>query len=145
KGTPDDRAKAALSLLAHLSSPEVSKQIVIDPEVGGRPIREDHLDASTRWENFGLHPDQTAKMKEALKQMLEHPGLRNPARRLRTPDETAHRQALEQELRAALKGDKTPEQALKDATARWAQLDRDKGPTKHRAEYRISLGLRPKE
>jgi multiple sugar transport system substrate-binding protein len=143
KGAADDRA--ALSLLAYLSSPEVSKQLVIDPKVGGRPIRQDHLDASTRWDTFGLSAEQTAKMKDALKQMLEHPGLRNPARRLRTPDEAAHRQAVDQELRAALTGSKAPGEALKDAAARWAQLDRDKGLAKHRAEYRISVGLRPKE
>jgi multiple sugar transport system substrate-binding protein len=143
KGSTDE--KAALSLLAYLSSPEVSRQIVIDPEVGGRPIRQEHLDGSTRWDTFGLSAEQTAKMRDALKQTLEHPGLRNPARRLRTPDEAAHRRALDEELREALRGDKSPEKALKDAAARWAQLDGDRGLAKHRAEYRISVGLRPKE
>jgi multiple sugar transport system substrate-binding protein len=137
--------KAAFSLLAHLTGPAVSKQIVIDPLVGGGPTRQDHLDSATRWDAFGLDAARTTAVKEVLRQMLEHPGLKNPALHLRTPDEATHRRALQEELRAALKGDKTPEKALQDAAARWAKMDRDKGLAAHRAEVRISLGLLPKD
>jgi multiple sugar transport system substrate-binding protein len=134
---------AAFSLLTFLSSPPVSKQIVIDPQFGGGPTRQDHITDATRWESFGLGSEQTT-VKTVLKEMLEHPGLKNPAGQLRTPDEAAHRLALQEELRAALQGTKTPEQALQDAAARWSKIDQQKGIEAHLKEYRISLGLLPK-
>ena len=137
--------EAAFSLLTFLSNPAVSKQIVIDPLIGGGPTRQDHLDTTTHWETFGLDSERTAQVEEALRQMLEYPGLKNPAFRLRTPDEAAHRLALQKELRAALAGTKTPEQALQDAAVRWAKLDEKHGMSAHQTEYRISLGLLAKE
>jgi ABC-type glycerol-3-phosphate transport system substrate-binding protein len=70
---------AAFSLLAYLSNPAVSRQIVIDPHHGGGPTRGEHLDASTHWEAFGLDAARTTVLKDALRQTLEHPGLKNPA------------------------------------------------------------------
>jgi ABC-type glycerol-3-phosphate transport system substrate-binding protein len=139
KTTADE--KAAFHLLTYLGSPEVSKQIVIDAEVGGRPFRKEPLSEAVYWAAFGLDPVRTSDLMDATRQMLEHRGLKNPALRLRIPDEAPHRKALEKELRAALAGDKTPEQALQDAAARWTKLDEAKGLKLHTAQYRISLGL----
>jgi ABC-type glycerol-3-phosphate transport system substrate-binding protein len=137
--------EAAFSLLTYLSDPAVSKQIVIDPRVGGGPTRQEHFDSSTPWATFGLDTERTTKVEDALRQMLEYPGLKNPAVRLRTPDEATHRKALEKELRAALQGDKEPEAALQDAAKSWAALDQQKGMAVHQKEYRISLGLLSKD
>jgi multiple sugar transport system substrate-binding protein len=133
---------AAFGLLADLSGRERSGQVVIDPRWGGGAVRRDHFDR-TRWDAFGLDPTRTRDLKEALRETVLHPRLKNPAFRLRTPDEAPREKALLAEVRAALEKGGDPARALAAAARRWDELDRAEGPPKHLAEYRISLGLLP--
>jgi multiple sugar transport system substrate-binding protein len=131
------QAEAAFALLAELSGPEVSRQILIEPDWGGGAFRREQLGAATGWSSFGLNQAQTTDLLQALQQTLAHPGLGNPATRLRLPQEAAYRKALLEEVRPVLAGKKDPAEALKAVEARWQALE----PTGRRAEYAHSLGL----
>src|SRR5262249_12601258 len=97
-----------------------------------------------RWDSFDLDARRTAALREALRQTLQHRGLRNPTFRLRTPDEAARRAALLGAVRAALKDPGAdPAAALAAVAKQWAELDRAQGEAAHLAAYRVSLGLLP--
>jgi ABC-type glycerol-3-phosphate transport system substrate-binding protein len=136
-GEPD----AAFGLLADLAGRERSGQIVIDPKWGGGPTRRDQLDR-TRWDAFGLDPQRTKDLKDALKDTLQHPGVQNPAVRLRTSTEATHTAALMKEVRSFLTSDGADAaKALAAASDRWEQMDKERGVEEARADYLISVGL----
>jgi ABC-type glycerol-3-phosphate transport system substrate-binding protein len=134
------RAEAAFDLLADLSGPQTGAQVALEPRWGGGPTRLDQL-GRDRWDAFDLDSRRTTELREALAKTLQQHGLKNPVLCLRTPDQAPHRAALVAELRAALAGKVEPRQALERAAARWAELDGKRGAERHKAEYRISLGL----
>jgi multiple sugar transport system substrate-binding protein len=134
---------AAFSLLADLAGRERSVQIVIDPIWGGGPTRRDHLER-TRWDSFGLEPDRTRALKDALRQTLEHPSMQNPAVCLRTSAAATHGAALLKEVRAFLTAkDGDAAKALAKAVARWEEMDKERGPEAARDDYQKSVGLMP--
>ncbi len=135
---------AAWSLLMDLSGAKTSKDIVVEPEWGGGAIRLSQLNTQTGWSSFGLAPAETnALVTEVLHPTQAHVSVSNPATRLRLPNAAEHEQALTAELRAALAGQKTPEQALTTAAERWRVLDgQDKKQIKD--DYARSLGLLPR-
>jgi multiple sugar transport system substrate-binding protein len=135
-------ARAAWDLLASLTGPGDRSQITLEPRSGGGPVREQQLNRE-RWDAFDLDLARTRALRETLQQTLLHRGLKNPVLRLRTPDEAAHRAALVAEVRAALDHGSDPQKALDAVARRWVQLDEARGLERHRAEYRISLGLLP--
>jgi multiple sugar transport system substrate-binding protein len=139
-------ADAAFALLAGLCGPERSERIALEPRWGGGPTRTGQL-GRERWDAFDLEPAQTRQLKEALRQTLLHPDMKNPVVCLRTPDQAAHEAALAAELRTALEKNTDPAKALAAVARRWQELDaardRERGPGTHLAEYRLSLGLRP--
>jgi multiple sugar transport system substrate-binding protein len=136
--------EAAFALLAELSGPKVSGQIVVEPRWGGGATRDDHF-RTARWDAFDLDPARTTALKEALRETVQYQGLRNPVLRLRTPDEAPHRAALVAEVRAALTNPAADAaQALARVAQRWTELDKARGEETHLAEYRISLGLLPR-
>jgi multiple sugar transport system substrate-binding protein len=136
--------EAAFALLAELSGPRVSSQVVVEPRWGGGATRDEHFRA-TRWDAFDLDAARTMALKEALRETVQHQGLRNPVLRLRTPDEATHRAALVAELRPALKDPQTDAaQVLTRVARRWEELDKARGEAAHLADYRISLGLSPR-
>jgi ABC-type glycerol-3-phosphate transport system substrate-binding protein len=131
-------AEAAFALLAHLSGPQTSGEIVLEPRWGG-PVRAPQLNRQ-RWDAFDLGPAQTSALREALGETLLHRGTKNPALVLRIPEQASHRAALVARLRPALAGGGA-DAALKEAARRWSELDQAKGPEAMRAEYRLSVGL----
>jgi multiple sugar transport system substrate-binding protein len=132
------RAGAAFALLGELSGPERSRQIVIEPDWGGGVFRRDQLTDAAGWSSFGLDQAQTSALLQALQQTLTHPGVGNPATRLRLPKEAEYRKALLDEVRAALAGKKEPAAALKAADQRWRALD---PAERRRTEYAQGLGF----
>jgi multiple sugar transport system substrate-binding protein len=134
---------AAFGLLADLAGRERSVQIMIDPIWGGGPTRRDHLER-TRWDAFGLEPERTRALKDALRQTLEHPSMQNPAVCLRTSAAAKHEAALLKEVRAFLTSkDDDAQKALEKAVARWEEMDKERGHEAARDDYQISVGLLP--
>jgi multiple sugar transport system substrate-binding protein len=135
--------EAAFALLAHLTGPETSRDLVIEPAWGGGAFRREHLEAQMGWQAFGLSTEHTRMLEASLRDTLKHLHLVNPVLRLRTPDQHAYQQAVVAELRAALVEGKDAASALKAAAQRWQELDAAKAPKQHLAEYRLSIGLEP--
>ncbi len=134
-------AEAAFALAAELCSRDTSRQIAIEP--GGGPVRISQLDDARAWGVYQLDRDQTKALTDALRETLLHPNVRNPALRLRTPDQEAHRQVLIKALREVLEEQGDPAAALQAVAKRWQDLDA-KDPEAHRAAYRLNLGLLPR-
>ncbi len=135
--------EAAWSLLTELSGAKTSRDIVVEPEWGGGAIRLSQLNVQGGWSSFALDPaDTNALVTEVLHPTQVHVAVSNPATRLRLPNAAEHEQALAAELRAALAGQKTPQQALTTAAGRWGALD---GTNKKQTsdDYARSLGLLP--
>jgi ABC-type glycerol-3-phosphate transport system substrate-binding protein len=133
--------EAAFALLAHLSGPEASGEIVLEPRWGGGPVRAPQLNRQ-RWDAFDLGAAQTSALREALLETLLHRGVKNPALVLRVPEQASHRAALVAQLRPALAAGGSAEAALQEVARRWSELDQAKGgPEAMKAEYRLSVGL----
>ena len=132
--------EAAFALLAHLSGPETSNEIVLEPRWGGGPVRAPQLNRQ-RWDAFDLRPGPTSALREALLETLLHRGVKNPALVLRIPEQASHRAALVAKLRPALAAGGDAEATLKEAARLWSELDQAKGPAAMKAEYRLSVGL----
>jgi multiple sugar transport system substrate-binding protein len=135
--------EAAFALLAELCGRTASAQIVFNPEWGGGVFRQDQLDSDKDWFGFELNAAQTANLKQSLQQTLARPGLLNPVVCLRTPDQRAHRQALDEQLRLVLTKGADAQEALHAAAKRWNELDAGKDAETRKKEYLLSLGLTP--
>jgi multiple sugar transport system substrate-binding protein len=133
-------ADAAFNLLAYLSGPEVSAQVVLEPSWGGGGFRQQHFDDRGAWNAFGLNAAQTTELRRDLQQ-TQNPTILNPAFRLRLPDEAAHVGALVRAVRSALIEEIPAQQALDGAAQAWKELDARKKPEERRRDYRLSLGL----
>jgi multiple sugar transport system substrate-binding protein len=132
---------AAFTLLASLSDPKTSLDIVIEPSWGGGVFRAEHLDYRAGWQAFGLDPAQTGRLVDCIREDAVHPQVKNPVLRLRIPDEQAHQKALVEEIRSALLHGKKPSAALADAARRWREIDSMLDPRTRRLNYRLSLSL----
>jgi ABC-type glycerol-3-phosphate transport system substrate-binding protein len=136
-------ADAAFALLEDLTSVETSRQIVTNAAWGGGAIRDEHLAKPEIWNSYNLAGAQRTRLVDELKQTLACPGLKNPAFRLRIPDEQEHEQSLIMEIRAALVDGKDPGEALKSAAKRWEELDRRVPVEDRKTQYLRSLELHP--
>jgi multiple sugar transport system substrate-binding protein len=134
---------AAFALFADLGGRATSMQIVFEPQWGGGAFREEHLRSDKSWYSFELDANKTNQLREAVALTLARAGLKNPAVRLRIPDEQAYRQALVKEVRKALKENADAQQALHHVASRWKELDAAKDEKKRKNDYLISLGLSP--
>jgi len=132
--------EAAFELAAALSSPKLSREIVIEPAWGGGVYRRDQLETRTGWQSFGLG-DRTEALVDTLREITVHSQIKNPVLKLRIPDARAHQEAVDAEVRRALLQGKNAQQALADAAARWRNLDGQKHDKTRRTDYRLSLGL----
>ena len=131
----------AFRLIAALSNPRTSADIVIEPAWGGGVYRQSHLQRGIGWTSFGLSSARTEELVNCMRSAVQPGQVRNPVLRLRIPDERSHQLALLSEIRAALFKDKKPSQAIADAAAQWRDLDSKRPAGEVRTEYRLSLSL----
>jgi multiple sugar transport system substrate-binding protein len=134
---------AAFALFAELGGRDMSLQIVFEPQWGGGAFREAHLHSEKGWFSFELDQEKTVRLKEALQRTLDRAGLKNPAVRLRIPDQQAYRQALVDQVRNALATNADAKEALHNVAERWKELDAPKGEKQRKNDYLLSLGLAP--
>jgi multiple sugar transport system substrate-binding protein len=137
RSAPD--AEAAFALLAYLSGPGPSLEIVAEPAWGGGVFRREQFNKAG-WQAFGLDTRRQNALVEALQQTLVHPGVINPVVRLRVPDERAYQQALLRHVREALDKGVAADAALGAASADWAKITEKRGVKKLRNDYRLSVG-----
>jgi ABC-type glycerol-3-phosphate transport system substrate-binding protein len=131
---------AAFALAASLSNPKTSQEILIEPAWGGGVFRRSHLEDRSGWQSFDLG-SRTDALITSLRETVANTRVINPVLRLRIPDERSHALAVHAEIRAALTGRKSAEQALHDAAVRWRELDKATDPKTRLDNYRLSLSL----
>jgi multiple sugar transport system substrate-binding protein len=136
------KGDAAWDLLAELTGPTTSRQIVSEPRWGGGATRREQLDGVNGFLSFGLSPAQTDVLVRDLRQTVMHPGVRNPVLRLRIPGQREYQKALLTEVRLALLEGKDARKALGDAAARWDELAA-RDPAGLKRDYYLSLSLEP--
>jgi multiple sugar transport system substrate-binding protein len=137
--------EAAFALLAELSGPQVSAEIVLGSSLGGGPCRREHLDLLKAGNVFGLESGVARALVESLRLTLDPP-IKNPVLRLRTPDEGDHLRAFAAEVRPALlRSDADPNQVMKAVAQRWRQLDGLKDERQRKADYCRSLSIPPEK
>jgi ABC-type glycerol-3-phosphate transport system substrate-binding protein len=136
-----EHAAAAFDLMAELAGPQTSGQMMLAPRWGTAPTREEQL-RNERWDAFGFDTAMTNRLRDVLQETLLHHNIRNPLLCLRTPNASAHRQALVAELRRALETEGiSAAAALSAAAGKWRELDQKQGLAEHLLNYRLSLGL----
>jgi ABC-type glycerol-3-phosphate transport system substrate-binding protein len=137
------RAEAAWDLLAELTGPETSRQIVINPQWGGGATRGDHFENVNSWDYFRLPHQQTADLVKHLNQQVVHLGIKNPVLRLRIPGQREYEKALLEEVRQALLHGKSAEAALTAAAEKWRQLGSREELKARQRDYYLSLSIEP--
>jgi multiple sugar transport system substrate-binding protein len=130
---------AARDLLLFLSSPSVSQEAVCEPQWASGPTRLNHLENRSFWFNYGLSPEHTNQLVNALEGYY-HPTLLNPAYRLSIAAERDYLKVFDEKIRPALEQDKPAELVLQELAHAWDGLAPDRAARK--AEYRKSQGLR---
>lgn len=134
--------EAALSLLAYLSGPRTSAEVLLDPAWTGGVFRRDHFTILAAGDPFNLGKAQRDAWVESLRQTLT-PKAINPVIRLRIPREREYLRALVEELRPALRNSSAdPAKTLAAVAQRWRHLDQAQSEEDRRMAYRLSLGLR---
>jgi multiple sugar transport system substrate-binding protein len=137
--------EAAFALLAELSGPQASGEIVLGTRHGCGAFRRDHLEFLKAGNVFGLESRVTYALVESLRLTLDPP-IKNPVLRLRTPDEHAYLRALVEEIRPALlRPDAVPEDVMNGVARRWRQLDDQQDQRQRKADYCLSLSIPPQE
>jgi ABC-type glycerol-3-phosphate transport system substrate-binding protein len=118
--------EAAWSLLANLTGPEQSGQIVAEARWGGGAVRQEQI-GRDRWEAFDLDPARALVLKDVLARTLLRHGIKNPVLCLRIPNQASYQAAAVKEFRAALTDPKiSAKQALEQVVAQWKELDQQK-------------------
>ncbi|MSR30953.1 MAG: extracellular solute-binding protein [Gemmataceae bacterium] len=132
----------AFHLLAELASPKISERLAMEPGSGGF-LRFTQL-SRMRLDSFELDAGKTETLRNALRQDLIHPEIKNPAMASRLPGNAKRREALAVEIRDFLTG-KTgvAQKALSQAAARWREIDRAWPEKEFKALVKISAGLIP--
>ncbi len=98
-GSPE----AALGLLAELSGPQISGEILFDPAWPGGVYRRDHFHLLEAGDPFGLGPARERAWVESLRETLTSRTV-NPVIALRTPDHREYIHVLAEEVRRLPRG-----------------------------------------
>jgi multiple sugar transport system substrate-binding protein len=137
--------EAAFALMAELSGPQTSAEIVLGAGFGCGAFRHDHLELLKRSNVFGLESRVARALADSLQHTLDPP-IRNPVLRLRIPNEYSHLRALVEEVRPALlRPGADPDQVMKAVARRWRQLDDQEDERQRKDEYRLSLSIPPEK
>jgi multiple sugar transport system substrate-binding protein len=122
----------AFALIAELSGPQASGEILLSSAWGGGPFRNQHLSLIGKANAFELESAQTQALVEQLRLTLAPPII-NPLLRLRTPDQESHFRAMAGGLRSG--------KMLEQIADEWRRLDARISPEQRLRDYRLSLSL----
>ncbi len=137
--TSSSNNQSARDLILFLSSPEVSQEVVCGTQWAGGPTRLSHLENRTFWFNYGLSPERTNQLVNALEGYY-HPTTLNPAYRLSIAAERQYMQVFAEKIRPAIEEGKPAAAALQETAKAWDSLAPNRAA--RLTEYRQSLGLR---
>ena len=130
----------AFQFLTEFAGPEISERICIEPSIASY-IRYSHLD-KIRLDSFGLDPQRTTNLREAIRANLSHIDIKNPALCSRLPGFQKRRTVLVEELKTYLNSPGGSAQETMDKVARrWLEIDKSWPQKEFLALVKQSVGL----
>jgi multiple sugar transport system substrate-binding protein len=129
-------AEAAWDLAAHLGGKDLSLWMAIYPS-GFQPYRSSHFDVR-HWVNSGYPREFAEAYLASQSASYNHP---NRAIEPRIPAIFDYYIAAEEEVALAVAGEKTAEEALESAAARWDEITDRNGRESQIALYQAALGM----
>lgn len=138
---PNGKNQAAANhFLIELASPEFSERIAMEAWVGGY-TRYSQMDR-IRLDSLDLDVGRTTSLREAIRQNLTHPEIRNPALCLRIPNQARHMEILGAEIRKFLAtGKPSAKETLQKVASEWNKLDSSIAEAEFQSTVRQAAGL----
>jgi multiple sugar transport system substrate-binding protein len=102
-------------------------------------FRDSHVGIVAGWVERPMSDDAAQQYAEAVATALQRP---QRLFALRIPGRSKYLAALDETVRAVVKKEKLPKEALNAASERWQQITEELGVEKQKAAYRASLGLK---
>ncbi len=132
-----DRAEAAFQLLLWLSDSRMSPQTsAASPST--TLFRQSNLKAPSQWVEKPVSAAAAVKYADVTEAALGHEQWLGA---LRLPGRAEYLAALDEAVRAAVRGQKSPHDALLETDAKWRTITAHFGLARQKAAYRHSLGL----
>jgi multiple sugar transport system substrate-binding protein len=136
-GKNSAHADAAFQLLLWLSNSEMSPQVsAASPAT--TLFRQSNLSSPSQWVEKSLAATAAVKYADATETALHREQWLGA---LRMPGRADYLAALDDAVANAVRGNKSPKEALLEAAARWQQITKRLGLDRQREAYRRSLGL----
>lgn len=133
------RGQAAANLLTMLSTADWSAR-VLTASRGAGISRTSQLATPDRWVDAPLAGDAARQYAERIRETQRSPAwLMVP----RIPGRDRYLAALDEAVRAAVRGEQTPAEALSAAAAQWKKITAELGRDSQKAAYRRCLGIDP--
>lgn len=124
--------RAAYDLIKYMVTGERAKAYAISPDDGLDPFRKSLFSDQDVLKAYKTIPTFIPALQESLTVGVPD---------LMIPRAVAYYDALEIAIDEALRGKKSPQQALSEAAQRWKRITDEAGREKQRANYRFALGL----
>ncbi len=137
-GVPEssDRAAAAVSLIAFISQPERALEIALDPGTAVDPWRASSFAQTERWrEAFPADADFGEAFIDVQRRSVET-GMAD----LQIPGSNQYLNALDEQISAAIAGEKTAQEAMDAAAARWEEITDRLGREEQKAAWLYQKG-----
>jgi multiple sugar transport system substrate-binding protein len=131
------RPEAVFQLLLWLSEGQRGRQLC-SSSPATTLFRRSQLKSPQEWTEKAVSPAEAAQYAALTARTLNQPDYL-PA--LRLPGQAEYLAALDEAVYAAVRGQATPAEALRQAAARWGEITRRLGVPQQRSAYRHSLGL----
>ncbi|HZZ28437.1 MAG TPA: extracellular solute-binding protein [Pirellulales bacterium] len=137
KGT--NSAETAFHLLTWLSSNRWSSEL-LPTNPAATLFRQSQANDSSTWFGHMISAEAAKQYSQVLATALHQP---EAVQMLRIPGEAEYMAALDDAVRAAISGKKSPQQALNEAAEQWKKITAQYGVNKQREAYRRSLKAAP--
>jgi ABC-type glycerol-3-phosphate transport system substrate-binding protein len=136
-GSPSDSQAVAFRLLLWLSDDPRNRQMCVTSPATTL-FRQSDLNSPEAWVESPASPSAAAQYAELTRKNLTGQAWLFA---VRIPGRGAYLRSLDEAVHLAVKGEKTPEEALKLAAQKWADTTRNLGLEPQRTAYQHSLGL----
>jgi len=136
-GSPSGSQAVAFRLLLWLSDDPRNRQVCVTSPATTL-FRQSDLNSPGAWVERPVSASAAAQYAELTRKSLSGQA---SLFALRIPGRGAYLRSLDEAVHLAVKGEKTPEEALKSAAQKWADTTRKRGLEPQRTAYQHSLGL----
>jgi multiple sugar transport system substrate-binding protein len=128
----------AFEFAAHMTSPELTKQLTATSGNAINPSRYSHFSDPSAWQQGGFSTDAASRYLDEITKSLAN---ENVVIDITIPGAGEYYKALDEYVHMAVLGKLTPQQALDRAAEKWEQITDSLGREQQINSYRASLNL----